>query len=62
MQLPDSFKDIKFSDIDTNGSAYITFGEFRAAILKADEKASDEAIFNLFKKYCDKANEPNKVN
>ena len=61
MQLPDSFKNVKFSDIDTNGSAYISFGEFKAAVLKADGKASDEALFALFKKYCDSANEANKV-
>ena len=61
MVLPASFRTVKFTDIDTNGSAYISFGEFRAAVKKHDENACDNAIFDLFKKYCDSANEANKV-
>ena len=60
-KLPASFKNLKFSDIDTNASAYITFGELRAAIPKVDGNASDDAIFNLFTKYCNANNLPNKV-
>ena len=61
LQLPESFKNTKFADIDTNNSGTITFGEFRGAILKASPKAADDAIFNLFQKYNNLSNEKNQV-
>ena len=61
MSLPASFKNVKFTDIDTNGSAYITFGEFRTAVKNHDANACDNAIFALFQKFCNKDNQANKV-
>ena len=52
---------VTFSEIDTQGSGYITFSEFRSAVKNHDANASNNAIFSLFKKYCNAANEKNKV-
>ena len=47
--------------INTDGSAYITVRDLMDAIFKADQGASEDAVFDLLTKHCNLENRPNKV-
>ena len=62
LNLPDSFKNTKYTDIGRYDKEFITLAQLREVIKKADPEATDDAIFNLFTKYSASASGINKVN